>query len=274
MHRCAVSITLFVAGISESSACSARPARREPLPAGGLTVMSLNLAKETDASRILNDLHRMPGLDRVDVLLFQEAAHSEAARDGVAGAVARTLGMKVVFAPEAPGVYDRGLAILSRYPIHDAQVRRLEVFNMRFHNRARFALAATLDTPQGPMRVWNLHLDTRINAEQRLRQLGPVVEEASREAGPQLIGGDFNTNDFYWLGNVVPVPLLGRQGEAGRRFMAAHGFQAPLQRDRVTFARFGMHLDWIFVKGLAARGASVEEMPFSDHHAVRMVFAQ
>lgn len=40
---------------------------------------------------------------------------------------------------------------------------------------------------------------------ERLDQLRPVIDEASRYTGPQLTGGDFNTNEWYWVMNVVSL---------------------------------------------------------------------
>jgi endonuclease/exonuclease/phosphatase family metal-dependent hydrolase len=244
------------------------------VPSGAhLSVASLNSAMEKDSRTILRDLGKAPIVRDADLLLLQEVVHSEADRHGVAGEVARALNRHVVFAPEGPGVYNRGLAILSRYPIRDTRVHTLRAFNLRFHKRLRFALAATIDTPSGPVRVCNVHLDTRINSDDRIEQLRPVLEEVESFTGPRLIGGDFNTNAFYWLWNVIPVPGIQRQAEAVRRFMSAHGFTAPLQSGLATFNHLGMHLDWIFEKGLEPHGVTVAKMPFSDHRALVMQFA-
>ena len=71
----------------------------------------------------------------------------------------------------------------------------------------RIALAATVFTPDGPVRVINVHLDTRINPAERVAQLAPALDDASCFYGPSVIGGDFNTNDMQWVSNVVPIPL-------------------------------------------------------------------
>lgn len=249
-------------------------ANRRALPVrdGGLSVASLNMAMEHDAHVVLRDIEAAPAVRNADVLLFQEAVNSAASTEGVPGTVARSLGMRVVFSPAGPGVYDRGLAILSRYPIRDPHVIKLEVYNLRFHNRSRFALGATIDTPAGPLRLWNVHLDTRINAQDRVAQLAPVMQEAAAAPGPKIIGGDFNTNYMYWAWNVLPLPGLGRQAEAVRQYMAGHGFAPPLQDGLVTFKRTGMHLDWIYENGLKARAAAVDRIPFSDHHALVVQF--
>ena len=105
------------------------------------------------------------------------------------------LGYFALFEPAAPDVYDQGLALVSRYPFDEIDIKRLKACDLGYRCRNRFAVAARVRTPWGDLRVWNAHLDTRINAAERLEQLQPVIDEASRHTGPRLIGGDFNTND-------------------------------------------------------------------------------
>lgn len=118
------------------------------------------------------------------------------------------------------------------------------------------------------MRVWNVHLDTRINPQERLAQLQPVIDEVARHAGPRLIGGDFNTNDFYWFGNVLPLPWGPPHGPALRGAVRRHGFETPLPDGLNTFPPLRRHLDWIFLSELESLEASVEPVPFSDHNAI------
>ena len=172
------------------------------------------------------------------------------------------------FSPAAPGVFDQGLAIVSRYPLRNVRLQRLKLCDLRFHCRTRFAVSADVESPWGPVRVWNAHLDTRINAAERVEQLQPVIDEAASHDGPVLIGGDFNTNEFRWVGNIVPVPGGPGHGAAIRHAMESRGFTTPFADGAVTFPVMRRHLDWIFVRGLRPLGSSVEPAPFSDHHAI------
>jgi endonuclease/exonuclease/phosphatase family metal-dependent hydrolase len=225
------------------------------------------MAKERDAARVLDAIHISQRLRDTDLFLFQEVLHHGPGLS-IAEEAARRLGYFVVFEPAAPGVYDQGLALVSRYPIIDPQIKRLKACDLRYRCRSRFAVAATVHTPWADLRVWNAHLDTRINANERLEQLQPVIEDASRHAGPRLIGGDFNTNELYWLRNVVPLPGGAPHGAAIRRVMKHHGFETPLPKNLNTFPRFRRHLDWIFVRDLKPLAAGVERARFSDHNAV------
>lgn len=236
-----------------------------PLSGAGLSVVSLNMAKETDLAAITRDLARGK---TGDVLLLQEVVGAPGERSGVAYQLAEKLGMQTAFAPAAPGVHDRGLAILSRYPLRDVSLRKLKECDLRFRSRQRIALAATVQTPAGPVRVYNAHLDTRINAGERLQQIAPVIEDAAAFRGPRLIGGDFNTNDLYWLGNVLPLPSSGTHVKLIDVLMRARGFFTPFRNSEPTFRHFGRHLDWIYLSGLTVRASGIQPMPFSDHHAI------
>lgn len=231
-----------------------------------LSIVSLNLARETDPGKVVSAIRNAPRMRDADVYLFQEV-RNEAGKPGVADAVARELGCSAVFAA-APGADDQGLAIMSRYPAADARIQRLKACDLRFRSRNRFAIAATVQTPWGGIRVWNVHLDTRVNRQERLDQLQPVLDEASHHRGSRLIGGDFNTNDIYWLGNVLPLPFGPAHGAAVRGVMKRYGFETPLPDGLGTYKLFRRHLDWMFLSGLKSLAASVEPAPFSDHNAI------
>jgi endonuclease/exonuclease/phosphatase (EEP) superfamily protein YafD len=95
-----------------------------------------------------------------------------------------------------------------------------------------------------------------------------VIEEASHYTGPQLIGGDFNTNELYWLRNMVPLPAGPSHGAAIRRAMKEHGFETPFSDTVNTFPVLRRQLDWMFVRALSPLETSVELVPFSDHDAI------
>lgn len=234
-----------------------------------LSVVSLNMAKEADANHVVEAIQAVPRLRAADLFLFQEVRHHRSGLS-VAQEAARKLGYFSVFEPAAPNVYDQGLALVSRYPITASDIQRLKRCDLRYRCRSRFAVMANIHTPWGALNVWNAHLDTRINADERLEQIQPVISAASRHAGPRLIGGDFNTNDVYWLGNVLPLPGGASHGMAIRQAMKHHGFETPFPGGLNTFPAFRRHLDWIFVRDLEPVSASVEPVGFSDHRALWM----
>ena len=244
----------------------------EGLPAADtISIASLNLAHETSFEKIARDVEAAPRLRQADVLLLQEVTHVEGG-PSIANRLADRLGYQVAFSPEGPKVYDRGLAVISKFPIEDSKVQWLTPYNLHFKSRHRFALAVKLRVPSGELRIWNAHLDSRINPDQRLGQLQPVMDEAAKLTGPRLIGGDFNTNDFYWIDHVLPIPHGGGYRSRVRRAMAQLGFQTPFQDQLVTLPIARQHLDWMFVKGLEPLSSSAEPIPFSDHHAIWAAF--
>jgi endonuclease/exonuclease/phosphatase family metal-dependent hydrolase len=231
--------------------------------AATVSVVTLNMAKETDAPRMLSELRAVTALRSADVLLLQEV------KDHAAEDIAHGLGLHVV-RQHALNSDEQGLAILSRWPLSDVRVLQLPAYDLGFHSRHRLALAATAASPAGPIRICTTHLDTRLNAAERLKQIAPLVDEAIRGGRPVLIGGDFNSNPFYWAAHVLPLPALHHQSESVWEYMRARGFQTTLPVEATTFDHLGMHLDWIWSRGLRAGDSAVFPLEFSDHHAVRM----
>jgi endonuclease/exonuclease/phosphatase family metal-dependent hydrolase len=226
------------------------------------TVMTLNLAKVTDVDAIIRELRP------ADVLMFQEVVRPSDKVPSVAEQVAAKLGLYVHFAsPDGIGT-ESGIAILSRFPLTDVKLHKVAQVHLVFRTRRRVLLAATVQTPNGPVRVVCAHLDTRINPGDRLKELGPAIEDTKSFNGPALIAGDLNTNDMQWVSHVVPVPWPGWQASRVRDLMAQNGFHTPFVNRRATFDHLGMQLDWIFLRNLAAAKAEIVPMDFSDHHAL------
>jgi endonuclease/exonuclease/phosphatase family metal-dependent hydrolase len=242
-------------------------------PRGDLpvTIASLNMAEETDYRQVLEEFHRSKILADADVVLLQEVVHSESP-DGVLQGLSRELGVQAVFSSATPPRPDGridGIAMLSRYPIQQADAFRLQAFNLNVRSRCRHALAATLAAPNGEsLQAFNVHLDTRINAANRLQQLQPVVDAANRFSGPAVIGGDMNTNPNFWIQHLIPIPWAHNQHGPVDRMFASHGFATPMDGSLATHDMLGLRLDWIYLRGLAGSEWGVEDIDFSDHRAV------
>ena len=112
------------------------------------------------------------------------------------------------------------------------------------------------------------HLDTRLNAADRMAQMAPVLDAAGADKAPTLIGGDFNSNNFYWVGHVLPLPALHPQTLRVWDAMTARGFRSTLSPATGTFDYLGMHLDWIWARGVKVGSSNVYPLHFSDHHAL------
>src|SRR5579863_5294516 len=231
-------------------------------PADTISIASINLDHQSSFEKVVHDFEAAPRVSHADIILLQEVSNVEGGAS-IASRLADRLGYQVAFAAEGPKVFDRGLAVVSKFPIEDSKVEWLTPYNLVFKTRHRFALAVKLRVPSGELRIWDAHLDTRINPEQRLGQLQPVMDEAARLTGPRLIGGDFNTNDFYWIDHVLPIPHGGGYRSTVRRAMAKFGFQTPFADQLVTLPIARQHLDWLFVNGMQPLSSSVEPIPFS-----------
>jgi endonuclease/exonuclease/phosphatase family metal-dependent hydrolase len=208
-------------------------------------------------------------LRNADILLLQEVVQKPSAELSMARKLARELNFYYVFAPAAPRAEstERGIAILSRFELRNPSMIPLKVYNLVFRSRCRVALAATVETPVGDLRVVNVHLDNRLNSREKLAQLSPVLNAVEQHEGPRIVGGDFNTGNMLWLSHVIPVPFAQKQLVAVRKFMTGQGFSTPFGTTP-TFDHLGLKLDWIFAKELKVLDSGIEPIRFSDHHAI------
>jgi endonuclease/exonuclease/phosphatase family metal-dependent hydrolase len=234
-----------------------------------VTIASLNMAGRAG---IADALARWTHERSVDVLLLQEVGH--ASSDGAAfiTALSRRLGRHFAYAPASVGANDhtQGLAIVSRYPLNDFNVEPLDYFRLRFRSRCRIALAATVETAVGPVRLVNVHLDTRINSKSRLTQSAPAMEALRTFDGPRVIGGDFNTMNIAWLRSMWPLPYVQRQSKAVRARLSASGFHTPFIASPPTFRFLGfpMRLDWLYFNDLEPLAWGVDRVPLTDHRGI------
>lgn len=232
-------------------------------------VLSLNLHSEPDASHLIRELES-EGLADADFLLLQEVIGEDMQSSAVARQLARNGSWHVFYRGAFPlpsgKVY--GLAIVSRYPLRDLEVIPLPRINLNLRSRVRIALAATADTPRGPVRIVNTHLDTRIELARRLEQLEPALARSARQSNPVILGGDFNTNPCRWIWNMLPVPYGQDQAAGLESHMRSRGFVNPVPARLATHDLFGMRLDWVFLRGFSHAGYRVQPMRYTDHHAV------
>ena len=140
--------------------------------------------------------------------------------------------------------------------------------DMKLRPRRRIALAATIDVRGRPVRLYNVHLDTRINKRRRLAQLEPVLEAANADHGDVVvIGGDLNTNPLRWTTSVLPTGRS-RQADAVDAAMEREGFSAPLAKLGATHKTgpLGLRLDGLFARGAEVSDAGVERQVDSSDH--------
>jgi endonuclease/exonuclease/phosphatase family metal-dependent hydrolase len=245
-------------------------ARHEPAPdarPGAVRVVTFNVHYGADVPGLVRAIRANPRLSQADVLLIQEIESHPG--DDRAARLAEALSLNLVYAPariEGDGTH--GLAILSRYPMKDLEVLKLKKYDLGFRGtRRRIAMAATVDLPGRSVRIYNVHLDTRLTPEERLLQLEPVIAEAVKQPAA-LVGGDFNTiNAVSSLLPLVPVPLPGFSQAGGLdAYMRSKGFATPFERIGSTH-RFPMRLDAVYARGLEVEAEGKEtSVTVSDHY--------
>jgi len=245
------------------AACLSSAAADEPV-----RIASLNLDKKTGLELVAR-LSAEPDLRKASILLLQEVVDSP--RFHVAEQVAKSLGMGFVFAKAftLEGDTDEGLAILSRYPISGHHSVRLARNQLHFKNRIRIALLSDIVMPWGRTQVICIHQDNRINQEEKIRQLDDLWPAISPN-GPAILGGDFNTGDFYWISHFVPIPQAQHQREAVIEDARRHGFVTNLGGGPATYHIPGQRIDWIFARNLKPVDSGVTPIHFSDHNSVWM----
>jgi len=261
-ERC-ITGQIVTEGAGPASSAAASPVE------SSLTVASLNMAGKMEiADAVARWIHERA----IDVLFLQEVGQENGDGAAFMATLRERLDLPYAYAPATPFETGRmqGLAIVSRYPMLDVNVRQLEYNHLRFRRRCRIALGATITTPDGPVRVTNVHLDTRINADRRIEQLAPAVEALDAFDGPQIIGGDFNTLNIKWFDSMWPIPWGEHQGRAVREEMQKNGFGTPFGDTRPTFKFMGLplKLDWLYLRRLDARDVGVDDVPLSDHRGI------
>lgn len=169
---------------------------RVPRSGGTLKIVSLNLYNRPwqRASRLRSALAELREID-ADVVALQEVASGWILPGDPAEYLAQGLGMPHVaraWHERNLGVFRTGLAILSRFPLRDPEYRE---FARHGFWDAKGALWARIATPQGELRLINLHMASTSDEAVRLSEWDELAHWATalRGATPVAITGDFNT---------------------------------------------------------------------------------
>ncbi|MFY9225348.1 MAG: endonuclease/exonuclease/phosphatase family protein [Blastocatellia bacterium] len=218
-------------------------------------VVSLNAHCGKKLERIIDELQK-PRLALGDVILLQEV--EEKLRLNQTELLANRLGYHACYLPARltrRGTH--GLAILSRYPMTDIEILPLPRYERLIKTRSRVAMGATILVGSEKLRVYNVHLDTHINALKRREQLYPVISASNEHYHiPTIIAGDFNT-------------FRPRHTSYLDEMLADAGFFSPFLFGSHYTAKFLFwrpQLDWIYTRNLQITRANVEqESTCSDH---------
>lgn len=244
-----------------------------PAPAETLRIVTYNVLRGVDVDKDAEFFMADPDLAIADVIGLQEAQRAEGSLESDAAELAHRLQMGFVFVPTFE-IDDElhGIAMLSRFPLVDIRVMRLpdKTELDTIGPTAQSALRATVETAAGPIEIVNVHLDVALNMPERILQLRPAVID---EPAPVAVLGDFNTNDYMWIGESIPLLPLDAtadtsQADALDGYMRRIGYDTPTAAFGSTWFGFpeNQRLDHIYTRGLSTgRGAVERGLKVSDH---------
>jgi endonuclease/exonuclease/phosphatase (EEP) superfamily protein YafD len=231
----------------------------EPRPEAVTTlrVVSWNLRFAEKTREAAAEIHADSILAGADLLLLQEMNRAGTEY------LAKELGRHHVYAaayvhPHHAELF--GNAILSRWPIVATEALALP-HGTPLTGHRRIALAATIQLADRTLRVVTTHTATMIvDQSKRLAQARAVLDSLGQTAGPQIIGGDFNTVSAY------EVTLL-------RRMARKLGFAAvrlpPGPTARGSWLKLpgeALVLDHLFYKDLTVEASGVVHTARASDH--------
>jgi endonuclease/exonuclease/phosphatase family metal-dependent hydrolase len=196
-----------------------------------------------------------------------------------------------------------GNAILARVPLRDPAVIRLDDGGEWFTTErgeprigGRMAVVATLELDGVDVQVASVHLESHSNADERAAQMAVLFDAIDASGrGPAIIGGDLNTFGAPIGELATPASLRRLRADEPGRFSwpvaheplfeiaATHGYEWVDANVAAPTTRHGadglpdhhpLKLDWLLVRGLEARRATVvpaiaeDGSPLSDHELI------
>ena len=252
------------------------PAAPPTTPVCTLRVATWNVHFAPYTEELATNLLASMEISGADVLLIQEVEDHRL--DGAelttrAARIAKQLGMTWIYAPaRAESFGSHGIAILSRLPLSDGQMRRLPHYDMPIRPRDRNAMSAVIDLGGQQLQIVNVHLDVRIGPGDRIRQLHPAVNEIEERV---LVAGDFNTNPWAWSNGILPLvgteAIVGQeQAEIVDDYLLGNAFTSAIPWDTPTMRlpAFEIRTDDLYARGLPIVAAGVEHVDGSDHWPV------
>jgi endonuclease/exonuclease/phosphatase family metal-dependent hydrolase len=245
-------------------------------PTDRLRIVTYNVHYGADVDGLAAAFRGDADLRAFDVLLVQEIEDHPEEGSSRASRLAAALAVGYVYVPaRLVDEGDQGLAILSRLPLENVRVKVLPYVDLPVNDYRRIAVAADVELPSGPLRLVNIHLDTRLNIDDRLVQLRPAVIDAPEAV---VAGGDLNTIPYLWAGGGVPLTPLAATAPTDPAaivddFMRALGFATPTvvlgttQQSSELLQK--LRLDHLYARGVDAVPGAVERgIGLSDHWPV------
>jgi endonuclease/exonuclease/phosphatase family metal-dependent hydrolase len=233
-----------------------------PMATDPLRVVTYNTEYGQDPAGLAAAILGDPELARAGVFLIQEEESHPGEGASRAAQLAALLGMGYVYVPaRAKGEGTHGLAVMSAFWVDSVEKMELPLAD---DGVQRIAVAADIHVGDKALHVIDIHLETRLNAGDRIAQLHPAVIGA---ADAVLIAGDFNTSWLTWAGGAPVLAVDRDQAPIVDSYMASLGFDAVSAGSGPTERAFGLEfrLDSIYARGLDARFGGVVRTGPSDH---------
>ena len=231
-----------------------------------LRVVTYNV-KNQDLSSILNKLTEEIINLSIDVILFQEI--EEYGKDVIE--ILKKFGYFYSYA--SARIIPRGshgLGIISKYPIVKETVYDLPKKNLLFRSRRRIVLGVDIEKGNALMKICNVHLDTRLNIQDRINQIEPIIEIAKNTNELFIIGGDFNTLPFKYFKNFLPY----RKNDQVKSLLAYIADNKLVSENSISLKTFDYRklkliLDHIFInQGKIVEYKVLTNFANSDHYPV------
>jgi endonuclease/exonuclease/phosphatase family metal-dependent hydrolase len=233
-------------------------------PTGGtLRLVTYNVEYAPDVPALADAIRNEPSVAKGDVFFIQEIESYPDEGASRASRLADELALGYVYVPaRLRDTGTHGLAILSRYPIRNVQ--RMDLPDMSQTVRHRIAISADIDLGGTLVSIIDLHLETKLDPQERIAQLHPAVIDAPDAV---IIAGDFNMSWVEWV-NGVPILAAGAdQAPIVDSYMSAQHFETPAADSGPTEHMFGIEqrLDAIYPRGYALTFGGVPRVGPSDH---------
>jgi len=232
-----------------------------------MRIVSFNV-NQTDLSHFMGDIQKDEVLATADVLLLQEIEEYHSADD-----VKQTL-LDYGFYHFSPTRLlkggEHGIAILSKIPIQDYEILELPAFNLFFRSRKRIGVRGFIDVAGERVQVCNVHLDSRLNITDRIRQITPFIEHIRKDGGKIILGGDFNTIPLRLYKNLLPIGLHD-QGKQFHEYLLQNGLSTFHVQPKYSMrsGKIRWLLDYIYVSNMEIKQYGVRaKIEKSDHHPV------
>ncbi len=235
-------------------------------PSSVVRLVTYNVDEENDtgpealAAAILGD----PALANADLFVLQEEESYPEEGSSRSSRLAALLDVGYVYVPARPkGDGTHGIAIMSPYPLANVEEMALPATR----GNARVAVAADVIIGDHTLHVINVHLETYLDAQQRVLQLRPAVIDAPT---PVIVSGDFNMGWLQWPASYVPIVSASSASDQSAvvdSYMQALGFDEPTAHSGPTSHAFGedARLDSIYPRGVDVTFGGVEHVGPSDH---------